>query len=86
MKVIVAPEHFDRLPEITEDAITEDEEDMLDLAVDLHWEMAKTAVALGVFMKGWESYGKQLSRYRELWIANSGQAPTPVLCPERARE
>ena len=36
MKVIVAPEHFDRLPEITED--TEDEEDMLDLAVDLDWE------------------------------------------------
>jgi hypothetical protein len=38
MKVIVAPEHFDRLPEITEDEITEDEEDMLDLAVDLDWE------------------------------------------------
>ncbi len=57
MKVTVAPEHFDRLPEITEDAITEDEEDMLDLAVDLDWEMAKTAAALRVFMNGWESYG-----------------------------
>ncbi len=57
MKVIVAPEHFDRLPEITEDEITKDEEDMLDLALDLHWEMAKTAAALGVFMNGWESYG-----------------------------
>ena len=51
MKVIVAPEHFDCLPEITED-----EEDMLDFAVDLDWEMAKTAAALRVFMKGWESY------------------------------
>ncbi len=40
-----------------EDAITEDEEDMLDLAVNLDWEMAKTAAALRVFMKGWESYG-----------------------------
>ncbi len=57
MKVIVTPEHFDHLPEITEDEITEDEEDMLDLAVDLDWEMAKTAAALSVFMKGWEAYG-----------------------------
>ncbi len=57
MKVIVAPEHFDRLPEITEDEITEDEEDMLDLAVNLDWEMAKTAAALRVFMNGGESYG-----------------------------
>ena len=56
MKVIVAPEHFDCLPEITEDQITEDEEDMFDFAVDLDWEMAKTAAALRVFMKGWESY------------------------------
>ncbi len=38
MKVIVAPEHFDHLPEITEDEITKDEEDMLDLAVNLDWE------------------------------------------------
>jgi hypothetical protein len=30
---------------------------MLDLAVDLDWETAKTAAALRVFMKGWESYG-----------------------------
>ena len=52
MKVIVTPEHFDHLPEITED-----EEDMLDLAVDLDWKMAKTAAALSVFMKGWEAYG-----------------------------
>ena len=43
--------------EIAQDEITEDEEDMLDLAVDLDWEMAKTAAALRVFMKGWESYG-----------------------------
>ena len=30
---------------------------MLDLAVDFDWDMAKTAAALRVFMKGWESYG-----------------------------